>query len=190
KNVLPTYYNKNFNTNRIYGISWDLTKSLRVDFNATNYAIIDEPNGRIDGARKDTLWNNFWRMGRNMDYNHMLNCTYTLPLDKIPYLEWLNVTTRYGSQFNWRSEPLNPLKNESINLGNSIQNNRTIQINPSINFNSLYNKFSFYRNNTGPTNQDLISFIVRMLTGIRSVNAAYTRVEGTYLPGYMPNSNI
>lgn len=189
-NVLPTYYNKNFNTNRIYGISWDLTNSLRVDFNATNYAIIDEPNGRIDGARKDTLWNNFWRMGRNMDYNHMLNFTYSLPINKIPYLEWLNATTRYGSQFNWQSEPLNLLKNESINLGNSIQNNRTIQINPSLNFSSLYNKFSFYRNNTGLRNQDWKSFFVHMLTGIRSVNAAYTRVEGTYLPGYIPNSNI
>jgi cell surface protein SprA len=189
-NVLPTYYNKNFNTNRIYGISWDLTKSLRVDFNATNYAIIDEPNGRVDGARKDTLWNNFWRMGRNMDYNHMLNFTYTLPLNKIPYLEWLNVTTRYGSQFNWQSEPLNLLKNENIDLGNSIQNNRTIQVNPSLNFTTLYNKFRFYRNNTGPKNQDWKSFFVRILTGIRSVNAAYTRVEGTYLPGYLPNSNI
>jgi cell surface protein SprA len=189
-NLLPTYYNKNFNTNRIYGISWDLTKSLRLDFNATNYAIIDEPNGRIDGALKDTLWNNFWRLGRNMDYNHMLNFTYTLPIHKIPYLQWINITTRYGTQFNWQSEPLNLLKNENINFGNSIQNNRTIQVNPSLNFNTLYNKFRFYRDHTKPTDQNFTSFLVRMLTGIRTINAAYTKIEGTYLPGYLPNSNM
>ena len=189
-NSLPTYYNKNFNTNRIYGISWDLTKSLRMDFNATNYAIIDEPNGRIDGARKDTLWNNFWRLGRNMDYNHMLNFTYTLPLNKLPYLEWMNITARYGSQFNWQSEPLNLLKNQSIDLGNSIQNNRTIQINPTFNFNNLFNKLRLYRELTKPDDNSFSSTLVRMLTGLRTVNAAYTKIQGTYLPGYLPNSNI
>ncbi|MCA5003955.1 T9SS outer membrane translocon Sov/SprA [Sphingobacterium bovistauri] len=189
-NALPTYYNKNFNTNRIYGISWDLTKSLRIDFNATNYAIIDEPNGRVDGARKDTLWNNFWKLGRNMDYNHMLNFTYTLPLNKIPHLEWVNITTRYGSQFNWKSEPLNLLKNESIDIGNSIQNNRTIQFNPSLNFSNLFNKFRFYREGTRPNSIGVKDFLIRLLLQFKSINAAYTKVEGTYLPGYLPNSNM
>ena len=186
-NILPTYYNKNFNTNRIYGISWDLTKSLRIDFNATNYAIIDEPNGRLDGAKKDTLWNNFWRLGRNMDYNHMMNLTYTLPTNKIRNLEWINIITRYGSQFNWQSEPLNLLKDKSINFGNSIQNNRTIQINPSLNFNVLYNKF---KSNHKDIDNKLKSTLINLITSIKTANGAYTRVEGSYLPGYMPNSNI
>lgn len=189
-NVLPTYYNKNFNTNRIYGISWDLSTSLRLDFNATNYAIIDEPNGRLDGARRDTLWNNFWKLGKNMDYNHMLNFTYTFPLNKISYLQWINITTRYGTQFNWQSEPLNLWKDENINLGNSIQNNRTIQVNPNLNFNQLYNKFRFYREHTKPTDNSIVSTLVRLLTSVRTLNAAYTKVEGSYLPGYLPNSTM
>src|SRR5699024_4397550 len=90
-NLLPTYFNKNFNMNRIYGISWDLTKSIRLDFNATNYSIIDEPDGRLNGIKRDTVWSNFWKMGRTSDYNHMMNLTYSRPINKIPYLEWVDI---------------------------------------------------------------------------------------------------
>ncbi len=189
-NVLPTYYNKNFNMSRIYGISWDLTKSLRLDFNATNYSIIDEPEGRLDGIKRDTLWSNFWKMGRTTDYSHMMNITYNLPIKKIPYLEWVDVTARYGTQFNWQSEPLLSLQNDNIDLGNSILNNRTIQINPTLNFTALYNKFRFLRQNSGRNATGATSFLVRLLTSVRQVNAAYTRLEGTFLPGYTPKSNI
>lgn len=187
-NVLPTYYNKNFNMSRLYGISWDLTKSLRLDFNATNYAIIDEPNGRVDGARRDTLWNNFWKMGRTTDYNHMMNLTYNLPLNKIPYLEWVNITARYGTQFNWQSEPLLTLQNANIDLGNSIQNNRTIQINPTLNLNTLYGKFGFIRRNTGRDASGSAALFTQLLTSIKNINGAYTKIEGTYLPGYRPKT--
>jgi len=187
-NVLPTYYNKNFNMSRIYGISWDLTKALRLDFNATNYSIIDEPDGRMDGLKRDTLWANFWKMGRTTDYNHMMNVTYTFPLDKIPYLEWLNVVGRYGTQFNWQGEPLLAMQNPDMNLGNSIQNNRTIQINPTLNFGSLYNKFAFFRNNTRRDSEGSKAFLAQMLSSVRTINGAYTRSEGQFLPGYFPKT--
>ena len=189
-NILPTYYAKNFNINRIYGISWDLTKSLRLDFNATNYAIIDEPNGRIDGIKTDTLWSNFWKLGRTTDYNHMLNITYALPFNKFKNLNWISIQTRYGTQFNWSGEPLITKLNANIDLGNSIQNNRTIQINPTLNFNNLYNKFSFYRKLSKSSNDGLIPSLLQFGLLVKQFNAAYTKMEGTYLPGYSPNTNI
>ncbi len=189
-NTLPTYYNKNFNMNRIYGISWDLTKFLRLDFNATNYSIIDEPAGRIDGIKQDTMWANFWKMGRTTDYNHMMNLTYTLPLNKIPYLEWVNIITRYGTQFNWQSEPLLAIQNDAISIGNSIQNNRTIQINPNLNFSSLYNKFRFFRENTRRDAKGPKAVLAQLLSSLRTINGAYTKNEGQFLPGYTPGTNI
>lgn len=189
-NILPTYYSKNFNMSRIYGISWDLTKSLRLDFNATNYSIIEEPDGRINGAKKDTLWNNFWRMGTTVDYHHMMNLTYTLPLQKIPYLEWLNITARYGSQFNWQREPLAFRNYENVDFGHSIQNNRTIQINPTLNFNSLYSKVAFLRKNTLSQEVSFRRFMAGLLTTLKYANAAYTKIEGSFLPGYLPLSNM
>src|SRR5690554_1785889 len=184
-NYLPvgTFFNKNFAMSRLYGISWNLTKSLKLDFNATNYSIIDEPEGRKTSLKRDTLWQNFWRLGRNTDYNHMVNLNYTLPINKIPGLDWVNVIARYGSQFNWQSEPLFMLKDPSISLGNNIQNSRTIQINPTLNLISFYRKFGYLRPSDGG------NFLVQLLTSIKNVNAAYTRTDGTFLPGYLPNTN-
>src|SRR5690606_30046721 len=95
-NYLPvgTLFNKNFIMNRSYGISWNLTRALKLDFNATNYAIIDEPKGRMDEFKRDTLWENFWKLGRTTDYNHMLNLTYAVPVHLLPGLDWINVDAR------------------------------------------------------------------------------------------------
>ena len=185
-NYLPvgTFFNKNFAMSRLYGISWNLTRSLKLDFNATNYSIIDEPEGRITTLKRDTLWQNFWRLGRNTDYNHMVNLNYTLPVNKIPGLDWVNVIARFGSQFNWQSEPLFMLKDPSVSLGNNIQNSRTVQINPTLNLISFYRKFGFLRSS------DEGNLFVQLLTSIKNVNAAYTRTDGTFLPGYLPNTNI
>ncbi len=191
-NFLPsmgTLYNKNFTMNRIYGISWNLSKSLKLDFNATNYAIVDEPDGRMNGLKRDTLWENFWRLGRTTDYNHMMNVTYTVPIHKLPGLDWVNVDARYGTQFNWQTEPLLSIRSNDINMGNSIQNARTIQVNPTLNMVGLYNKFAFIRNNTGLDASGGTAFLTGLLTSVKNINAAYNRVQNTFLPGYTPRTN-
>jgi cell surface protein SprA len=188
-NTLPvnTTYNKNFLVTRVYGISWNLTRSLTLDFDATNYSIIDEPEGRINGLKTDTVWQNLLRLGRTTDYNHDLNITYNLPLNKIPGLNWLNVATRYGTNFNWQTEPLSTLRDPGITLGNTIQNSRNIQVNPTLNLTGLYNKFGFIkRSNNG---NSTAGFFIGLLTSIKTINGAFTQTKGTYLPGYLPNTN-
>ncbi|WP_379087946.1 hypothetical protein [Pedobacter sp. UC225_65] len=60
-----------------------MTNSLSLDFDATNYSIIDEPDGRIEGLKRDTLWQNLKTLGRTTNYSHNVNVTYKLPIDKI-----------------------------------------------------------------------------------------------------------
>lgn len=188
--VMGTLYNKNFSMNRVYGISWNLSRSLKLDFNATNYAIIDEPDGRLGALQRDTLWSNFWRLGRTTDYNHMLNVTYSLPMDRIPGLDWVQVDTRYGAQFTWQTEPLFS-QMEGLDLGNSIQNGRTIQVNPRLALTGLYNRIGFIRNRTGPGGGGgVVPFLLQLLTGVKDIHGAYTRVENTFLPGYTPRTDL
>lgn len=191
-NSIPvgTTFNKNFQMNRIYGISWNLSKSMQLDFNATNYAVIDEPDGRINGLKRDTVWQNLMRLGRTTDYGHTLNLTYNLPISKLPGLDWVNVTTRYGTTFNWKTEPLATLKDPDINLGNSIQNTRITQVNPSLNLSSLYNKFGFIRRGLNGGESGWQSVLLRALTSIKNIGGAYTRTEGTFLPGYIPKTSL
>lgn len=191
-NFIPinTTFNKNFLVTRVYGIAWDLTKSLSLDFDATNYSIIDEPDGRIDGLKRDTLWNNLKNLGRTTDYNHNLNVRYTWPINKIPGLEWVNLATTYGTNFTWQTEALATLNDPTINLGNTIQNARTIQVNPTLNMLNLYNKFAFIRK--GLSNRDttfkLGNAAIWLLTSIKNVNVAFTQTKGTFLPGYLPKT--
>ncbi|MGY4385242.1 cell surface protein SprA [Pedobacter sp. UYP24] len=191
-NYIPinTTYNKNFLVTRVYGITWNLSRAMTLDFDATNYSIIDEPEGRIEGIKRDTLWQNLKRLGRNTDYTHNLNLTYNLPINKIPGLEWVTVTTRYGTNFNWQTEPLSTLRDPNINLGNTIQNSRVIQVNPSLNLTGLYNKFGFVRKaNSIGEKQSGTGFFVGILTGVKNIAGAYTETKGIFLPGYLPKTN-
>jgi cell surface protein SprA len=191
-NYIPinTTFNKNFLISRVYGIAWDLTNSLSLDFDATNYSIVDEPEGRIDGLKRDTLWQNLKSLGRTTDYNHNLNIRYTLPINKIPGLDFVNVAAVYGTNFNWQTEPLSTLRDPSINLGNTIQNSRTIQLNPSLTLDRLYNKFAFIRksNNQPDTARTFSGLMVGLLTSIKKVEVAFTQTKGTFLPGYLPKT--
>ncbi|WP_276090908.1 cell surface protein SprA [Pedobacter sp. JY14-1] len=188
-NSIPvnTTFNKNFLITRVYGISWNLTRSLTLDFDATNYSIVDEPEGRVNGLKRDTVWENLKKLGRTTDYSHTMNITYNLPVNKIPGMEWVNVATRYGTNFNWQTEPLSTLRNPEINLGNTIQNSRIIQVNPNLNFASLYNKFGFIRkagkDGSGP------GFLLGLLTGIKNITGSYVENKGIYLPGFLPRSS-
>lgn len=188
-NSIPinTTFNKNFLVTRVYGISWNLTKSLTLDFDATNYSIIDEPDGKIEGMKRDTLWQNLKRLGRTTDYNHNMNITYSLPLNKIPGMDWVTVATRYGTNFNWQTEPLSTLRDPLIDLGNTIQNSKTVQVNPTFNLAGLYNKFGFVRRaSSGGENAPAGAFFVGLLTSVKNINAAFTQTKGTFLPGYLP----
>jgi cell surface protein SprA len=192
-NFIPinTTFNKNFQISRLYGVSWDLTKSLKLDINATNLSVVDEPEGRITGLKRDTVWNNLKKLGRTTDYNHTLNLSYTLPINKIPYLDFVNVITRYQTQFTWMTEPLISLNDPNIDFGNSIQNSRTFQLNPTLNLNTLYNKFGFYRTLNNPNNEDggAAKFFTNLLFSVKNVSGSYTRNDGTFLPGYLPKTD-
>ena len=193
-NFLPinTTFNKNFLISRIYGIAWNLTNSLSLDFDATNYSIIDEPEGRIDGLKRDTLWQNLKRLGRNTDYSHNVNLTYKVPIDKIPGLDWVSVSTTYGSTFNWQTEPLSTLRDPNINLGNTIQNSRIVQVNPVLNLIGLYNKFGFVRKslNASDSVTRFSDVLVGLLTSVKNVKVSFLQNKGTFLPGYLPKTKF
>jgi len=188
---VSTTYSKSFLITRTYGLNWNLTKSVNIDFDATNYSIVDEPDSKSASLKTDSVWNNLKRLGRTTNYNHNLNITYNLPINKLPYMDWVNVAARYGTNFDWQSEPLATLNDPTINLGNTIQNARTIQINPTFNFNGLYNKFDFYRNamNTQDDQTTGAKILLGLLTSLKTLNAAYTQTKGIYLPGYLPTTS-
>ncbi len=146
----PTFV-KEFNWNRYYDVKWDLSRSLKIDFSATNIAKIDEPYGEVNrhgvdsvyDAWKREVWNNILEGGRNTQYNHNINVTYRVPINKLPLLDWTNLTARYNATYNWEAGPRNA-DGESI-LGNTLRNSNTIQFNAQANMVNLYNKVGFLK---------------------------------------------
>ncbi len=146
--TIPATYTKDFQWNRIYDLKFDLTKSLKFDFSANNIAKIDEPmmyGQRVDKDYKqeyehwkDSVWNSVSNFGRTTNYRHNYNLNYTIPINKIPVLNWLSTSFRYGGTYEWMASPR--LAIDTIELGNTIKNSNTKQINAQANMLTLYNK--------------------------------------------------
>ena len=144
--IIEPTFNKEFNWNRYYDLKWDLSRSLKLDFSATNIARIDETYGEVNKHNrdeyqewKDSVWNSIKNFGRNTQYNHNINVTYRVPINKLPLLDWTNLTARYNATYNWEAGPILSADSE-YDLGNTIRNSNTIQLNAQANMTNLYNK--------------------------------------------------
>jgi cell surface protein SprA len=138
---IPETYDKYFTFDRYYIMQWNLTRSLSIDFTATNNARIDEPFGRLDtGPKKDSVRDNLFKGGRNTQYQQQLIATYNVPTQKIPFLDWTVVRATYTTQYNWLASSL-----LAKSLGNTLSNTQTRAINGELNFEQLYSKSRFLR---------------------------------------------
>ena len=188
--LIPTTYNNTFDITRIFGIGWNLTKSLTLNIDATDLSVVDEPEGPLNGIREDSLWNSLKHFGRTTNYNHTIGLAYTVPINKLPGLDWVTATASYSTHFSWLAEPAFSITDPQFDVGNSIQNSRTIVVTPTLNFISLYKKFAFLRNGTKADAPGFKKFLLGLLTSIKNINGTYTRTDGTFLPGYLPQSTI
>lgn len=151
----PPAVNKDFLWNRNYQVGWDLTKSLKIDFTAVNNSRIDEPYGVRSGNVvneylysndyhhwKDSVWHQILNGGRTIHYTHTLNVNYTIPINKLPMLDWTSASARYNTAFNWTAQNIDTSR---IKLGNTIDNSNTFQLKCQLNFVTLYNKVPYFK---------------------------------------------
>ena len=146
--ILPKSYLKDFIWNRYYDFRFDLTRGLKIDFSAVNSSRIDEPLGAMNKnlpgyqARRDTIWQSILDGGRNTHYHHTWNITYTIPINKLPLLDWTSSSLIYQSGYDWDVAPIT--KSDYV-IGNSISNSRAIQLNGQADFIRLYNRVPYLK---------------------------------------------
>ncbi|MBM3165012.1 MAG: cell surface protein SprA [Bacteroidetes bacterium] len=166
-NLVPNYqfnpvFLKKFDWNRNYNVGYDITKNLKASFAATNRAIFVEGNNRVDRKNdpsgfqefKDSIKSQLPTFGKTMDYTHNFGLNYAVPFDKFPLTNWLTANIKYNGTYNWQRAPL-----AQPEFGNTIQNNRSVNLTSQANFVTLYNKVPLFkkvlsggRNNRGPLN--------------------------------------
>ena len=146
--ILPISYLKDFVWNRYYDFRYDLSRGLKIDFSAINSSRIDEPLGSMDKnlpgyqARRDTIWQNILDGGRNTHYHHTWNITYTLPISKLPLMDWVSASAVYQAGYDW---DVAPQTRSSYVIGNSINNSRAIQLNGQADLIRIYNRVPYLK---------------------------------------------
>jgi len=141
KYKIPETYDKYLTFQRDYIFRWALTRSINVDFTATNNSRVDEPAGRIDTQpKKDSLWSNLLNGGRNTLYNQSANFSYTLPTAKFPLVDWTTINFKYQATYRWIGA-----SRLAVELGNILENGQSQEATAQLDFTKLYNKFKFFR---------------------------------------------
>ncbi|MDQ3535969.1 MAG: cell surface protein SprA, partial [Bacteroidota bacterium] len=201
-------FEKFFTFNRIYNMRWNLTRGLNLDYNARANAIIDEPIGEVNAEARRVIWSNVKTLGRMKTFDQSINANYRLPLDKIPYTDWISADARYEVSYSWLSGSFDPTGafDQRREFGNTIQNNREKGVNSKFDLVKLYNKVMFLKDintpapakkpGTAPVQSDtaeikkpemkFIKGIARTLMSVKSLNVNFSEREGTLLPGFLP----
>ena len=148
--TLPVSYSQQYLWNRELAIRWDLTKNLKLNFSSATHAEVEEPYGPVNKdlypdeytAWKDSVKHSLLRLGRPMDYQQTFSASYQAPFGKIPALDWVTADASFNSSYNWNR---GTMLDNGVSLGNTIANQRTININGRFNMETLYNKVPFLK---------------------------------------------
>ncbi|GAB1308142.1 cell surface protein SprA [Urechidicola sp. KH5] len=127
---LPTLKQNNFMFDWDYTIGYNLTKSLQFTFRALNNYVYDD----FDNSEDISLYSNFFNLGRPNHYHQTLNLTYQIPIDKLPYLDFISSDYAYSADYDWQAASQSYVER----IGNVVQNANTHNLSATADFNRLY----------------------------------------------------
>ncbi len=209
-------FRRNYTFDFQYTINYDLSDALNLNFTAANnnivrnYFVDDILNGEQDSTLD--VWDGFFDVGDPNRQYQQLGINYELPLNKIPTFSFIRATYAYTGDFQWlKGSDLFgnlTLDGQTYNLGNSISNANTHNLNTSLDMSRLYRYLGLVKRTgrattgragrpaptTNPNQQQqpqkktskVMNTVIDALTMIKRVQINYSENNGTYLPGYLP----
>lgn len=208
-------FRRNFGFNYQYGFNFNLTKSLKINYTAASRNLVknylnkdDEP---IDNV---TIWDGYLDTGTANFHMQQFILNYEIPLNKIPVLGFIKANYSYTGDYSWQksSTALSnvPVGDEFINLGNTVQNAKSSNLNATFNMETLYKYIGIGKGAiTSPPkpvappkpgekivkkdpvkkiNQNqFVEGVKGVLTSIKTIQLTFTENQGTVLPGYTPS---
>ena len=211
---LDPLYRRNFAFNYQYGFNFNLTKALRLNYTASSSNIVksylNENNEPIDSF---TIWDSYWNVGDANQHMQQLVLNYEIPINKIPVFSFIKANYSYTGDYTWQrtSNALSQINigGADYNLGNTIQNASSHNLNATLNMNEFYKYVGLTRNKSGnaakpkaaapkpgeqvkstntqnATPNQFVDGLMGILTSVKNVQVNYTQNSGTVLPGYTP----
>lgn len=147
--MVPISVTKDFYWNRYFDFRYNITRNLKFGFNSVINTRIDEPDGPVNKDLypdeykhwRDSVWSNIKKFGKVQDYQHNTDINWTIPINKLPYLNFLTANASYKGVYTWERGS----ETEDFEWGNVISNKNTEQANAMSNFSTLYNKSKYLR---------------------------------------------
>ncbi len=214
---LPVLYQRNYLFNWDYGINYNLTRSLNFNFNASNNRVVRNYITE-DGIPDNSigLWDDFFNIGEPNLHYQSLQLNYDLPLEKLPVLRFLKATYSFTGDFQWQRGSRIYENLEGVpDIGNSIQNSNTHQVNASLDMQNLYDYLGLVEKKTvgnstikersagvptldgtqeepqeasPPETKEYKGYntFIGLITSLKRIQVNYRNSQGTFMPGYTP----
>ncbi|WP_430965750.1 cell surface protein SprA [Spongiimicrobium sp. 2-473A-2-J] len=146
---LPLLQQRNYLFNWQYALNYSITRSLRLNLTASNNNIVrnyfeeeGNPNSLIDPSLN--IWNGFFDVGEPNRHSQQMQINYELPLNKIPFLDFVNAQYTYTSNFDWQraGDALNEVIRETPGQENvsisTVQNANTHNLTAALSMQRFY----------------------------------------------------
>ena len=183
---IPELSQKKFLFDWRLSLSQNLTKSIRVNYNASNSNIVPNINGNQSDLNSSDIgiFDNFFNIGDPDYFNQNFSINYSLPFNLIPFLNFIDGSYNYSGDFNWQrgSDMLNNISSETgevLGRVNTIQNANTQNFSLSLNFDKIYRTIPWLNKNE--------SIIPDLIKSLKRVRFNYSENSGKVLPGYIPS---
>ncbi|MEI7507889.1 MAG: cell surface protein SprA [Flavobacterium sp.] len=212
---LDALYQRNFLFNYQYGFNYNLSKTLKVNFNATSSNIVrNYMNENNVPDNTYTIWTDYWNPGLPNQHNQQITVNYELPINKIPFLNFVKSNYTYLGTYSWQraSTALSSAVGDdgiTYNLGNSLQNSASNKLNTQLSMDGFYKYIGLTKDKkqvkappAGPPKpgekvasikatptKDVNPFLnglIGVVTSLKNLQVNFTQNEGTSLPGFLP----
>ena len=215
--ILKETVAKTWDWTRNYDFRYDLTKNLNFTYNASTVAYIYEPAGNPDHgtdewkANRDTIIDEILKFGSISRFNQTVKVSYTTPINKLPYCDWLGASINYTGNYRWIANA----RSRQARLGNTIENDNSVQVTTTADLSKLYNRSDYLKkiltpsrsnNRSRPTpartndtveKKEKIKIgkaigdnALRVLFSVKKITFTYSKNSGVGLPGYMNTPDI
>ena len=179
---LPVLKQTNFLFDWRMSLSQNITRSLRLNYSATNSNIISEDTNFQNSSLG--IFDNFFNTGSPNNFGQSLSLNYILPFEYLPFLNFIDGSYTYTGNFNWErgSDVFSSIKSESgeiLGRVNTIQNANTQNFVLNFNFNQIYRDIPWLNSDD--------NILKSLIKSTRRLRFNYSENSGKVLPGFLPS---
>lgn len=158
--------NRNFYFGWQYALGFNFTKSLKLEINSATRTLND--NMSVQNMNDKSIFQDAFRAGRPVLYNHRIQANYRLPFEHLPFLDFISSEIGYGMTYNWSARSTALLNSPQGSLGNMAQNTNNIVATASMDFPRLFGKIDYFKKISDKMN--------KRRREIDSLNTVYTNM--------------